>query len=67
MNGQLELTLTKGCLPQPPKFANRPKRTSWWFDRMRQVVDSAISWEAAMQARPEQLVLANVHRAAASA
>ena len=63
MNGQLELTLANQ--PNQP-FAKRPvrrqRRALWWFDKMREVVDSAMSWQPAPQSRPEQMVLSGVHR-----
>jgi hypothetical protein len=37
-------------------------RANWWFQRMRQVVDQACSWEPAPQPRPEQIWLPNTRR-----
>jgi hypothetical protein len=55
----MELTLTgkpvrRGRLERQ----NRRRRAQWWFDRMRQVVDSAMEWRPAPPARPEQVYLA---------
>jgi hypothetical protein len=40
----------------------RPSRANWWFNRMRQLVDSAVNWQEASPARPEQTWLPNTHR-----
>jgi hypothetical protein len=35
----------------------RLNRASWWFNRMREVVDHALDWEPLPQARPQQVWL----------
>jgi len=36
---------------------NRRKRARWWFDQMRRVVDTAMEWNTAPRARPQQVYL----------
>lgn len=40
----------------------RQTRAQWWFERMRQVVDRAVDWEPAPQARPEQIWFTGSYR-----
>ena len=40
----------------------RATRAAWWFSQMRQIVNHAIDWEAAPEARPEQSWLGFPHR-----
>jgi hypothetical protein len=35
------------------------QRSRWWFDRMRQLVDTAIDWSPTPPPRPEQTWLPN--------
>jgi hypothetical protein len=51
-NQQMELGIDKkrGCSTQ-----RRQNRASWWFDRMREVVEKAKDWQPAPPARPEQI------------
>ncbi|HYG35233.1 MAG TPA: hypothetical protein VEC99_10640 [Clostridia bacterium] len=42
----------------------RLHRAQWWFQRMRQVVDSAVDWEPAPQPPPEQIWFPTVYRQA---
>ena len=43
--------LSSGLMAAQQRRANR---ASWWFERMRQIVDRAMDWEPAPLARPEQ-------------
>ena len=45
-----------------PRKQQRALRASWWFERMRAVVDSAFDWSAAPQPRPEQIWLPAARR-----
>ena len=45
-----------GCPP------SRQSRASWWFHRMRQIVDRACDWQPVPPARPEQIWFPNTHR-----
>jgi hypothetical protein len=40
----------------------RAPRASWWFERMRAVVDSAFDWSATPQPTPEQIWLPDARR-----
>jgi hypothetical protein len=52
-NEQLELTIDGICDTSfsqpnhPARTGHRSKLSSWWFNRMRQLVDSARDWPAA--------------------
>ena len=52
---QLEIRF-QGNSPRrgPLRSQQRRNRARWWFNQMRQVVDSALDWKAAPPARPEQ-------------
>jgi hypothetical protein len=57
-NEQLELTIRNLGAPSRPqsKFKNQnSKIASFWFQRMRQIVDSATDWRRTPPARPEQI------------
>jgi hypothetical protein len=54
---QMELGFN-GTLRTSPRKPARSRRAGWWFEKMRRVVDSALDWEPAPQARPEQRWLA---------
>jgi hypothetical protein len=56
MNQQMELEIgtVRNC-PSARRGQRRSGRASWWFDRMRQVVDRALDWQPAPPARPEQI------------
>ena len=45
-----------------PRKRQRALRASWWFERMRAVVDCAFDWSAAPQPRPEQFWLPDARR-----
>ena len=45
-----------------PRKRQRALRASWWFERMRAVVDCAFNWSAAPQPRPEQFWLPDTRR-----
>jgi hypothetical protein len=55
-NQQLEISFEN---LQAGRSANRRQRrlsrANWWFERMRQVVDSALDWQPAPPPRPEQI------------
>jgi len=60
---QLELALAEGLAAQ--LVASRPRRqsrASWWFQRMRQIVDHACDWQPVLVPRPEQIWFPNAHR-----
>ena len=46
----------------PVRRAGRIARASWWFDRMRAVVEQAIDWTAPETPRPEQIWMPGVSR-----
>jgi predicted RNA-binding protein with RPS1 domain len=52
---QMELSLEKAQACPSAQRRRRTNRASWWFQRMRQVVDKAIDWQTAPSARPEQI------------
>jgi hypothetical protein len=52
---QLELGLPgSNRLAPETKPARRHTRASWWFNQMRQLVESATDWEPAPRFAPEQ-------------
>ncbi|MCU0771496.1 MAG: hypothetical protein MUE94_06975 [Verrucomicrobia bacterium] len=55
-NRQLELGLAQNTLRITVRRA-RPHRARWWFQQMRQAVDSAIDWHSQPPGRPEQIQL----------
>lgn len=59
-NSQLELSIQN---PAPCRSLTRGQRrqqtASFWFNRMRQVVERATGWNPAPPARPEQIFLLN--------
>jgi hypothetical protein len=57
LNGsQLELGLAIGKNCRTVESSRRGAgRASWWFERMRQLVDRATDWEPAPPPRPEQI------------
>lgn len=60
---QLELALAERSAAQ--LVGHRPRRqsrASWWFQRMRQIVDQACDWQPALTPRPEQIWFPNAHR-----
>ena len=62
-NEQLELGLGRAKLPAASsKRQGRMTRAAWWFGQMRQIVDRAIDWQPAPEARPEQEWLGLSHR-----
>jgi len=55
-NEQLELGFNGIRLsPRNPGRAGRVARATWWFAQMREVVERAMDWNAAGEARPEQI------------
>jgi hypothetical protein len=61
---QLELSLGNQRVSPSPQ-ANRKasaSTSSWWFYRMRQIVDRAFDWQPAPPARPEQIWFPGTHR-----
>ena len=60
---QLELALAGASAAQLVGPRPRPQsRASWWFQRMRQIVDRACDWQPVLVPRPEQIWLPNAHR-----
>jgi len=53
---QLELGLTQPVLRITVR-RRRPRRAQWWFEQMRNAVDSAIDWRSGTPGRPEQIRL----------
>jgi len=55
---QLELSFQPRCARLAPLANQGPsfRRAQWWFHRMRQIVDSALDWQAAPSPRPEQII-----------
>jgi hypothetical protein len=53
-NGQLELGFGKNQCHQARR-GNRLRRSQWWFNRMRQIVESVPDWRPAPPGRPEQM------------
>lgn len=60
-DAQLEMSFgTAGR--QPTRRQRRLNRAQWWFQRMRQMVDRAVDWQAAPLPRPEQIWLPGTSR-----
>jgi hypothetical protein len=56
-NEQMELGFTGKTNVNLNKRQQRLQRASWWFGRMRDVVDRAIDWNPSLPGRPEQIYL----------
>ncbi|HLP78035.1 MAG TPA: hypothetical protein VK327_14085 [Candidatus Paceibacterota bacterium] len=55
-NQQMELGFDKARVcPSAKRLQRKSARASWWFERMRQVVDRALDWQPVPPARPEQI------------
>ena len=55
---QMELGFKNSRCPLPlSRRQQRLSRASWWFNRMRKVVDRAFDWKVTPAARPEQIWL----------
>jgi hypothetical protein len=58
---QMELTLPANAarlgLGRHGRRNRRRQRAQWWFGQMRRVVDAALEWRPAPEARPEQVYL----------
>jgi hypothetical protein len=55
-NKQMELGIDKARVcPSANRRQRRSSRATWWFNRMREVVDNAFDWKAAPAPRPEQI------------
>lgn len=63
LNRQMELGFDahREC-PPITRRQRRLSRACWWFARMRQVVDHAMDWRPAPEARPEQTCFADAFR-----
>jgi hypothetical protein len=61
---QLELSLDSVRMAQTRRGNRHPSTSasSWWFQRMRQIVDRAFDWQPAPEPRPEQTWLPGTHR-----
>jgi len=46
----------------PSRHVGRIARASWWFAKMRDIVESAMDWEAAGEPRPEQIWIPGANR-----
>jgi len=57
-NAQLELGFGNRRARRSSSVNRRPSihNPQWWFQRMRQIVDCALDWQAAPQPRPEQIL-----------
>ena len=42
--------------------AGRIARAGWWFAQMRDIVESAMDWQAAGEPRPEQIWIPGTNR-----
>lgn len=56
-NAQLELSFVALRVHPTPTAARCPSihNPQWWFQRMRQIVNSALDWQPAPPPRPEQI------------
>ena len=55
-NKQMELGFGKARVCSSiNRRQRRSSRANWWFERMREVVDSAFDWKPAPAPRPEQI------------
>lgn len=62
-NEQMELGYDGVKLQVPPtRRQSRTARAAWWFSQMRRVVDNAIDWQSAPEARAEQRWFSGTHR-----
>jgi len=62
-DSQLELALAAGSAAQLGGLRPRHQsRASWWFQRMRQIVDHACDWQPVLVPRPEQIWFPIAHR-----
>ena len=67
-DSQLELGLTAvSTAPNAGHLRSRRSRASWWFQRMRQIVDRACDWQPVPAPRPEQTWFPGTHRTIALA
>jgi hypothetical protein len=65
LDSQLELDIQNGRSARGTSVRstrNRAGRASWWFARMRQVVDSARGWHPTLTPRPEQIWFPDAQR-----
>ena len=61
--GQLELGLNGSRrVTRIARRENRMARATWWFGKMREVVNNAIEWPDVGQPRPEQTLLPGTYR-----
>ena len=62
-NQQLELGLNAGrCTVRNVRRENRMARATWWFSKMREVVNGAMDWPPTDAPRPEQTFLPGAYR-----
>ncbi len=62
-DSQLELGLPAvSAARSVGQLRNRRSRASWWFQRMRQIVNRACDWQSVPTPRPEQTSLTGTHR-----
>jgi len=57
---QLDLSFNGAAACPRPAYRRRQmlrSRAAWWFQQMRRAVDTAIEWNPAPPARPEQATL----------
>ena len=61
-NAQLELgfNATQSRVYGRPSL--RATRAQWWFAKMRDAVENAMDWQAAIPSRPEQIWMSGAHR-----
>lgn len=62
LNQQLELGFAGNRAIRLTARQRRMGRASWWFARMREVVEGAFEWQPAPSPRPEQICFANAFR-----
>jgi hypothetical protein len=62
---QLELAFAPGSLATSTEGHRTGRQlATWWFRRMREVVDRAVDWKPAQRPRPEQIWLPNTRASA---
>jgi len=57
-DNQLELGFNSGTRcrgANPTRLEGRVARANWWFAKMRDLVERAMDWEAAIAPPPEQI------------
>ena len=71
MTNMTDKQLELGFNGLPPRAGaagreGRIARASWWFNRMRAIVENAMDWSATSQPRPEQIWMPGLRRTVAT-